>query len=145
MFDYQGPVHAQKELRAFMRAKGNTLCAKLAEKLDAAGDELSPVSTCVDAMERLFAALVEMEADGATPITNIPTPAREMAKQTLGALATAVGHGQYHSKGDRAWLIAAWAANELNPTTGDSIVPEVDAHYSFAVPQAVQPLVPGGV
>ena len=133
MFDYQGPFYAQQSLRTFMRAKGNTLPVRLEAVLDAAGDQISPVATCVEGMERMFAALSEVKGDG-TAVTNVPSPARAMACQTLGILATAVGHGQFHSKGDRAWLIAAWAANELNPTPGDTPVPDADEAYCLSPP-----------
>lgn len=143
MFTYEGPVAAARDLRAFMRAHGNKLKAVLAAKLDAAVDEISPVASIVAGMEWLYTALVEADGEGVLITGIAPAAVREAAVQTLGVLATAVGHGQFFGKGDRAWLIEAWAANEINPSPGETPVPDIDAEYSFAPPPApAPPMVP---
>lgn len=142
MFTYEGPVAAARDLRSFMRSHGNKLKAVLAEKLDAAVDEISPVASIVAGMEWLYSALGEVDGEGALITGIAPAAVRDDAVQTLGILATAVGHGQFFGKGDRAWLIEAWAANELNPSPGPTPVPETDGDYSLAPPPAVEPIVP---
>jgi len=141
MFTYEGPVAAARDLRAFMRAHGNKLKNVLAARLDAAGDEISPVVSIVTGMERLYSALTEVDGEGVL-VTGVAATVREAAVQTLGVLATAVGHGQFFGKGDRAWLIEAWAANELNPTEGVTPTPDVDPEYAFAPPAVTPPILP---
>lgn len=142
MFTYEGPVAAARDLRAFMRVHGNKLKTALAEKLDAAVDEISPVATCVVGMERVFSALTEVDGEGELITGVAPAAAREASLKTLGVLATAVGHGQYYSKGDRAWLIAAWAAHQLNASGDAPPVPNVDREYAFSEPVVPEPVAP---
>lgn len=142
MFSYEGPVAAVRNLRAFMRSNGNKLKESLAENLDAAVDEISPVASIVAGMEWLYSALAEVDGDGALVTGVAPAAVRESALQTLGVLATAVGHGQFYGKGDRAWLIEAWAANELNSSPVQTTTPDVDSAYSFAPPAVPTPPAP---
>lgn len=143
MFDSLGTRHIVQELSGFMREHGGKLPAPLARMLDKAVNEGiagSPVVALVDSMERLYSAFTEMKADGKTPVTAIPAASRDAAARVLGLTATAVAQGSFHGKGDRASLIAAWAAQQIVAVQGVTpLQPDVDPAYSFADgPEIVQ-------
>lgn len=124
MFDNNGPVHAVNKLRDFYAEHNAGMSGALKEKVRSASQELSPVDAVVKGMETLYAAVREDVFSGAATL------------QTLGVLATAVANGQFHSKGQRAWEIAAWTAQQIAPVEGVTVAePDVDPGYTFVQPE----------
>lgn len=127
MFDNNGPVHAANVQRDFYEDHGPALPEAFKDKIKAATRELSPVDAVVKGMETTFAAVRELDLAAAV---------RGAALQSLGTVATAVANGQFHGKGQRAWAIAAWTAQEIEPVEGVVVAaPEVDAGHTFLEPE----------
>lgn len=135
MFDNNGPVHAALVQREFYEDHGPALPEAFKDRLKAATRELSPVDAVVKGMETTFAAVQELEFEPAV---------QSAALTSLGTVATAVASGQFHGKGERAWQVASWAAQQIAPVEGVTVeAPEVDAGYTFAAPETpAEPPVP---
>lgn len=131
MFYNNGPVHATLVQREFFEDHGASLPEAFKEKLKAVTRELSPVDAVVKGMETTYAAVRELELDPA---------ARTAALHSLGTVATAVANGQFHGKGQRAWEIAAWAAQQIEPVEGVTVAePDVDPGHTFIQPEPAMP------
>lgn len=135
MFDNNGPVHAANVQRDFYEDHGAALPEAFKDKIKAVTRELSPVDAVVKGMETTFAAVRELDLAPAE---------RAAALHSLGTVATAVANGQFHGKGERAWQIASWTAQQIAPVEGVTVeAPEVDGGYTFAEPETpAEPPVP---
>ena len=133
MFDYQGPVHAALALAEFREDYANKLPAAQNENLRELNREASSVPKLLGGMEVLY--VVALEA----PMSTVA--ARTANLQILGLVARAVAEGQYGGaeSRDRAWLLATWAAHQLDPVGPAPALPDVSPQYTTIVPLAPAP------
>lgn len=126
MFNNNGPISAHNAMRAYV--VNNGLAAFPAEVRDhmAALNNMITYDAMSDGIERLYAALLEVEG----------MPNRPDGLMALGEAAQASAIAQTDSKGTHWWAIRNWAAYEINPVGEAPPVPEVKEGFSYTPAEA---------
>ena len=135
MFPNNGPMAAHNAVKSYIARVGLSGFAEDHQTIFEGLLALPLFETLTDGVERLYAAVRELE----------DLPERALALQALGEAAQASAVAGLSGKAGRRWAIQAWVVAEINEPGGEhplAPAPEVDEAFSFIPPEAAQPSAP---
>lgn len=113
-----------QQVRAYVYANAAALPEARREKLEASASALSPVTTCVEGMEALYAMIEEEDAAA--------VPDLDAARAAMASAANQVAVAGFYNRIDRAASILAVARYDAGETAIAPARPAVDARYAIA-------------